>query len=487
MRAQVPGTPRQLAQVRMPLTPPPIAPQPGRVGPVFLQPTPTLTATAAITSPGEVVAPPTALTATSTLTTATALPREVVVVTATAMFMLPTVTPTPDVLNLLPTPTPTPLNAPDSPGTPAAEITATGNVTPTVPVTDAPTLVAGTAATGVVTPTAAITAVNAAETLVAQPASPGTTSLLLPPSYVAQGSFASQTVHRDGSIAQQQGSFTIAQNAALNAYAANQHYTLRTLRAGTLADEINVYLVDDYIAVNYTGGDWTLARRDQGSNIVRAIQPFTDLAVTFPRIISQAEFVGQEAVAGDPALRYRIADPRADGARTIQRLFALTGEIRSLKLEVWVSVASGYVVAYEFQVELTGARVLNSAGAEERADQAVTWTYQLAPVAAPEPIRWPADAPTPTSFPVAGFAAGDFPVPPNTELLTLVAGIPDLVSTQSLVAVDSFYRTELAARGWTVTGEGGVLRCSKEGITLQLLIIEDAATGGTRISVLPEP
>ena len=307
----------------------------------------------------------------------------------------------------------------------------------------------------------------------------------MPASYQAQGSFASQTVYTDSTIAQQQGTFTIQQVAAVNAYAANQHYALRTQRAVGVQDEINVYQIDDYIAVNYTGGDWMLVRRDQGSNIVRAIQPITDLAVLFPRVLSQAEFIDQEEIAGINALHYRVDDPSGQGARLIQPLLALTGEIRSLKLEVWIAVPGGYVVAYNFQVELAGARVLNADGKEVRADQAVTWTYQLTPSDQSEPLAWPADAPTPDAFPVPGFVPGTFPIPPNTELLTLVGGVPDLLSTQSVTSVDSFYRTELTQLGWEITGEGGLLSCNKEGSRFQLLIAEDTATDGTRISILP--
>ena len=307
----------------------------------------------------------------------------------------------------------------------------------------------------------------------------------LPASYEAQGSFASQTVYTDSTIAQQQGNFSIIQAADLNAYGANQRYTLRTQRAVGEVDEINVYQIDDYIAVNYTGGDWMLVRRDQGSNIVRAIQPITDLALLFPRIIDQAEFIGQEQIGGINSLRYRIDDPNGQGARLIQPLLALTGLIRSLKLEVWIAVPGGFVVAYNFQVELAGARVLDANSNEVRADQAVTWTYQLTPSDVAKPIEWPTDAPTPNAFPVPGFAPGDFPIPPNTELLSLVGGVPDLVSTQTLVEIDSFYRTELFTLGWTVEGEGGLLRCSKEGANFQLLIAADTTSNGTRISILP--
>jgi len=53
----------------------------------------------------------------------------------------------------------------------------------------------------------------------------------MPVSYQAQGSFSSQTVFTNSTISQQLGNFTILQSAALNAYGANQHYSLSTLLA----------------------------------------------------------------------------------------------------------------------------------------------------------------------------------------------------------------------------------------------------------------
>jgi hypothetical protein len=437
----------------LPLAPPPIASQSARLGPLSDQPASPLTTTSTTTVSVSISAaldtPPVTI--------------EVVLTPTAAASFLPTVTPVPPALVLLPTPTSTRIAA----ATPTVELV-------TVPITDLVPL----------TPTVA-PALPQPQLTVQAPSPSVTNSVPLPANFQAHGSFASQTIYTDGTVAEQQGSFTISQVAAANVYGANQQVTLTTQRAVGVPDEINVYQIDDYIAVSYTGGEWMLVRREQGSNIVRAIQPITDLAILFPRILAQAEFVGQEEVAGMSSLRYRIDDPQGQGARLIQPLLSLSGEIRALTLEVWVAVPGGYIVAYDFQVELAGARVLDSAGAEVRADQAVTWTYELTPSTEARPITWPLDAPTPDAFPVPGFAPGEFPIPPQTELLALVGGVPDLISAQSAIQVDSFYRTELFTAGWTVEGEGGLLRCTKDGATFQLLITADEITGGSRISILP--
>jgi hypothetical protein len=453
------------ARIPPPLTPP-IAPQGSRLGPFALEPVEPVTATGVVTANLVPSPTPAAMPTISTvLTPATIITPDVAV-------LLPTVTPTPPALLLLPTPTPALL--PSSTVLPAA-------LSPTVTATTVATNALTIAATATITPTSPITADTGSA-----PSSFVTASVPLPASYQAQGSFASQTVFSDSTISQQQGTFSIVQAAAANAYGADQQITLRTQRATGVADEINVYQIGDYIAVSYTGGEWTLVRRDQGSNVVRAIQPITDLAILFPRIIHQAEFIAHETIADASSLRYRLDDPNGQEARLIQSLLALSGEIRSLELDVWIAVPGGYVAAYNFQVELSGARVLDTGGSEVRADQAVTWTYQLTPDEEASPLLWPADAPTPDAFPVTGFAPGDFPIPPETSLVAFMGGVPDLISELAPAEVENFYRIELPALGWTVEGEGGLLLCSKEGTSFQLLITEDAAQGGTRISVLPE-
>ncbi len=210
------------------------------------------------------------------------------------------------------------------------------------------------------------------------------------------------------------------------------------------------------------------------------ISPFS-----FRASSAKLSLLGKRILAASLVCAIALTTQVGKEARLIQPLLALTGEIRSLKLEVWIAVPGGFVVAYNFQVELAGARVLDADLNQVRADQAVTWTYQLTPSAKAQPIPWPIDAPAPDAFPVPGFALGTFPIPPNTELLAFVGGVPDLMSTQTPVQLDSFFRTELFALGWDIEGEGNLLRCSKAGANFQLLISADSVSNGTRISILP--
>jgi hypothetical protein len=324
----------------------------------------------------------------------------------------------------------------------------------------------------------------------------------LPAAYVAQGTYASTTVYPDGTTAQQQGNFTIVQAPAPNLDGYNQQITLTTRRADGLTDVIQVYLVDDYILVDYGDGaggttapttgqttpettTWTVVRRAQGSGLVRAIQPISDLALFFPRVVEQAEFIGADEIAGQETLHYRIQGESALGARLVQPLLGITGDFRALQLDAWLAIPGGYVVRYSFQVDLEDARVLDAARNEVRADQAVTWTYQLSPLEQPPAITWPAQAPRPDAWPIAGFAPGEFPLPPDTTFVSAVDNVIELQSTAPVATVADFYRGELSRLGWTVTGQNALLQVSKaQAESFELLLEEDQTGPGSTITVL---
>ena len=225
--------------------------------------------------------------------------------------------------------------------------------------------------------------------------------------------------------------------------------------------------------------------RSQGSGLGKAIQPITDLAASFLRVQEEAELVGSEEIGGAPARHYRIADPALFGDLFAQSPAQGAGTVTALRFDVWVAEPQGYVVRYDFRLEVTGARVLDAHFQEVAADQVVTWSYELLEVDGDLALNWPEDAPLPGMIEAPGFAPGEFPIPPDTEVVSTYVGIPELVSTRPLEEVSRFYEEQLAALGWTVEGAYGLYTCSKDGVSFQLLITEEEATGGSRVSILP--
>lgn len=338
----------------------------------------------------------------------------------------------------------------------------------------------------------------------------------LMPGYRAQGSYSSQTIYADGEITQQQGNFAIVQAAANNDYGDNQSFALISRTPDGQTDSIAVFLVDDYIAVNYSAGstpnadsaaqgadDWVVVQRSAGSSLVKAIQPITDLAAILPQLRGRADTVEPTDLEGQPATHLRLDDPSLIGDRVIRPLLGTSGTIRSFKLDAWLvepspvtQVSDGsvptleefapdsYVARYNFQVELEGARVLDTDFNEVRADQAVAWTYQIVEVNDALEISWPAAAPQPGVVEVPGFATGTFPLPTNAEWIGLANDVPEVIAPQPQADVAAFYRDLLTPQGWTVSGNDALLRCTKADDVFQLLLMEDTETGGTRISVL---
>jgi hypothetical protein len=309
--------------------------------------------------------------------------------------------------------------------------------------------------------------------------------------YRVQGTFVSQTRYPDGSVISQQGSFAILHQRAANAYGVNQAYRLSTLRADGWIDTAAVFLVDDYIAITFGEGDWMVLRRDRGSSLVAAIRPILDLAAALPAVADHAEDAGTETRDGLATHHIRITAADDLGHELVRPILGLAGEIRTLTLDAWIVIPTAetgpYVLAYDFRVEIAGAAVFDSRHQEVLADQTVSWSYELLDVNAPLTIAWPAGAPAPGVVDVPGFTLGEFPLPPQTELISLVDGIPALLSLQTEGDVAAFYHAKLPELGWQVEGESGLLRCTKEGNGFQLLIRADPAAGGTRVSILPAP
>ena len=376
----------------------------------------------------------------------------------------------------MPTLTPTPTNVPLPSSTPTPTVVQFPTAT-TAPLVLLPT----------VTPTSLPTAAPVVATPAVPVAAPAVTPVAWPATYRVQGGYTSQTVYPDGSSSGQQGSFTILHQTVANAYGENQAYSLSSRRDDGGVDTSAIFLVDNYIAVTYAEGDWTVLRRARGSSIVKAIQPITDLAVALLQVADRAEHIGDETVNGLAARHIRLTAGDVLAADLVRPLLGLAGDVRDLTLDAWIADDAGYVVQYTFAVEIAGARVFDEQHQVVLADQSVSWTYQLLDIDAPLTIDWPEGAPEPGVLDVPGFARGAFPLPPQTELTSVLDGTPALLSLLAAADLETFFRAELAARGWHVTGDTGLLQCSKGGSEFQLLITPDPAAGGTRVSVLLPP
>lgn len=306
----------------------------------------------------------------------------------------------------------------------------------------------------------------------------------LPANYRATGAFASTTTFADGTTQQQEGSFTITHVQAANPYSADEAYTLTTVEDGGAADTMAVFQIGEHTAVRFAD-DWMVMARGVDSGLVKAVQPITDLARSFAQMRDQAQDLGVEEINGVAARHYRVDDPTAMTALLAQAIFQPSGTVVALQFDGWITEPEGTVQRYTFQMEVTGSQVLNADLEMVTADQQVLWSFEIVETGSAISVAWPEDAPAPGVVEVPGFATGEFPIPPDTQVVSAYVGLPELVSAGSVDAVSAFYHDQLMVLGWSVEGEAGLLVCSKDGVTFQLLITADAATGGSKITVLP--
>ncbi|MCC6166694.1 MAG: hypothetical protein IT329_05650 [Caldilineaceae bacterium] len=390
----------------------------------------------------------------------------------TASNALPTATPTAlPVVTLsgaIAHPTPPIGRERDTP--PSALMTATAAITPSVVLTPTPTPAE--------TPGAA--ALVLLPTITPAPAVGGS----LPANFRAAGAFASTTRFADGTTQRQEGSFTITQVQAANAYGLDEAYELTAAGDGAAAESVAVFQIGDYVAVRYAD-DWMVLDRAGGSQLVKAVQPIVELARRVPQVRGQAQDLGLETVDGVTARRYRLGDPAAVARLLTPPVFQPSGRVAALQLDGWIDETTGALVRYTFAMEVTGAQVLDAKLNIVSADQQVTWSFELTETGAGITLAWPEDAPAPGVLEAPGFAPGEFPIPPNTEVVSTYMGLPELASTASVDEVSAFYHDQLMVLGWSVEGNPGLLRCAKNGVTFQLLITADEATGGSKITLLP--
>lgn len=307
----------------------------------------------------------------------------------------------------------------------------------------------------------------------------------LPPSFHARGVFSSTTIFAAGDVQEQSGEFDITHVQAANAYGADEAYELTTRGTDGVADIVAVFQIGDHIAVRYAEDEWIVLDRAGGSGLVMAIQPIIGLARGFGQVRGQAQDLGMEEVNGAAARHLRLNDAARAVDATGQPFFPASGDIESLRFDAWVTEPEGMVIRYTFAMEISGSRVLNAAFEPVTADQQVAWSFDVLEMDEGLALAWPEDAPTPGVLEAPGFAPGEFPIPPNTQVVSNYGGLPELAVAAGVAEVSRFYQDQLMALGWDVEGDPGLLRCAKDGVTFQLLITEDETSKGSRITVLP--
>lgn len=355
--------------------------------------------------------------------------------------------------------------------TPASTLlTATAAITPSVVLPPTPTPAE--------TPGAA--ALVLLPTITPAPADSGS----LPANYHAVGAFASATTFADGATQRQEGSFTITHVQAANVYGADEAYELTTAGDGGGAETVAVFQIGDHVAVRYAD-DWMVLDRAGGSQLVKAVQPITELARRFAHLRGQAQDLGREEVDGVTAHHYRLDDPATSADLLAQPIFQPSGKVTALQLDGWIDESTGFLVRYTFEMKVLGAQVLDAHLNTVNADQQVHWSFEVTESGEGITLPWPEDAPAPGVVQVPGFAPGEFPIPPDAEIVSTYVGMPELVSTAGVDEVGAFYQDRLVALGWSVEGDMGLFRCARDGVTFQLLITADETTGGSKITVLP--
>lgn len=197
--------------------------------------------------------------------------------------------------------------------------------------------------------------------------------------------------------------------------------------------------------------------------------------------LQEGRRLGEETVAGVPAVHYRIDDPELFTALLGDALATGDGDVASVLLDGWLA-ADGYVVQYVLDAVYTGITTVDADGQAVQADQVFALRYALGDLNAAPPVAWPEGAPAPGTIEVPGFAAGEFPLPEGAVAVPAL-GTVEIVVDQPAGEVEEFYAARLVELGWSLAEEYGLYTATKEGQSFSFLVTADDATGGSKVEV----
>jgi hypothetical protein len=149
--------------------------------------------------------------------------------------------------------------------------------------------------------------------------------------------------------------------------------------------------------------------------------------------IKGAQLIGAETINGIPTQHFAV---------DVQR-FAALGTYTDGKSEVWVATPGNYVVKYFFQA--TGKDAFFGSGSD--AQGTIRWEYEVKNANQPITVAPPEGC---------GQSAADIPILPDAKNNSAFGDITTYTSATDFDTAVSFYKTQMAANGWTADESAGM-------------------------------
>jgi len=155
------------------------------------------------------------------------------------------------------------------------------------------------------------------------------------------------------------------------------------------------------------------------------------------------------------------------------------GELSKAEGELWVADKGDFVAKYTLHAEGKGLGLGETLGYGT-----MDMLYEISDVGAKIVIEPPAGG----EAAIAGFAAGEFPLPEDAEMSMSSPGFSIFVTALPVAEVLEFYEARLAKLGWskgdeTIFGDFASLSFSKGAQQVDLMISADEESGKTQIMV----
>jgi hypothetical protein len=155
------------------------------------------------------------------------------------------------------------------------------------------------------------------------------------------------------------------------------------------------------------------------------------------------------------------------------------GELSQADGNIWVAADGGYVV----RILMEGVGSTGLLGDTSAAEGQMSYELNYFGFNEPLEINPPPGC--------DGEGESEFPVMEGAQNLTSIAGIQTYTSDQPFDSIVDFYKSEMAAAGWetnieSITDSVASLNYTKDGADVQINVIEDPASGGFLVAIVPQ-
>ena len=296
-------------------------------------------------------------------------------------------------------------------------------------------------------------------------------------SYRSRGVMKMTITYPDGKTEEQEMTFESAWTKADHEYGFDMEMIMKVDDPEEGPQEISMYMVDDTVAMAF--GDQWLTQSRENENLMGMPTFLLDPDALFTDIADMKN-EGKETINGVKTVHYSF-----DSVRDLTDIFgeaaAQKAGLKSMKGDVWVAEDGSYVVKSSFEATAEDVPAPGDMG-EQLTEQTISWELEVYDVDSDISIELPESASRAGEVNIPGFEPGEFPLPPDTTVVTSMGEFAMLESSLSEADITAFFDEALTNLGWS-KADGPFPSWTKGDYRVDIIIAPGQGEGMTSIMI----